>query len=112
MSQTIRVRDEDAKLIETVSDVTGLNKPEAAHFLFRGETTPDVGQTRRYTELALEAYLIRFYPDIQGPDDVDETLLEETSLNSAEELLSASIDVPYRFGRVDYPSGDDDATEA
>jgi len=112
MSQTIRVRDEDAKMIEAVSDVTGLNKPEAAHFLFRGETRASLDQIRRYSELAVEAYLVQFYPDIQGPEDVDESLLKETSLNSAEELLRASLDVPYHFGRVDYPESDGDATEA
>jgi hypothetical protein len=90
MSQTIRVRDEDAELIETVGSMTGLNKPETAHYLIRGLNAGDRDRMIHFTEEALDEYLARVYPDVQGPDDVTDTLREEASLNSAEELFRAS----------------------
>jgi len=94
MSQTIRVRDEDAELIETVCSITGLNKPEAAHFLFRKPVTGNEDQLRYYAERALERYLVQFHPQVQDREDITDALRSEASLNNAEELLSVSVQGP------------------
>lgn len=92
MSQTIRVRDEDAELIETICDVTGLNKPESAHFLIRTGAARD-GHVQNIAQRAREHYVGRLYPELDCYADATESMRREASLSSAEQMMAVSPDV-------------------
>ena len=92
MSQTIRVRDDDAELIETICHVTGLDRPEAAHFLIRTGAGED-GRVRNVAERGLERYITRLYPELDSDAEIDETMRDKASLRSAEQLMAVSPDV-------------------
>jgi len=92
MSQTIRVRDEDAKMIETICDETGLNRADAAHFLIRTEAGED-GQVRNVANRALEEYIGRLHPELGCEGDVTDEIRDGASLSSAEQLIAVSPDV-------------------
>lgn len=92
MSQTIRLRDEDAELIETICDVTGLNKPEAAHFLIRTEAARD-GSVYNVAQRAKEHYVGRLFPELDCYAESTESMRREASLSSAEQMMAVSPDV-------------------
>lgn len=92
MSQTIRLRDEDAELIETICDVTGLNRPDAAHFLIRTEAAKD-GHVHNVAQRAREHYVARLYPELDTVSEASKAMWNEASLASAEQLMAVSPDV-------------------
>jgi len=93
MSQTIRVRDEDAELIEGICHETGLSRPEAAHFALRTEA----GQFKRRGQIlakrGFDTYISRLHPEVDPEEEIPRELRIRESLDSAEQLMAISPDV-------------------
>jgi hypothetical protein len=119
MSKTIRVRDEDAERIETISQKTGLNKPESAHFLFcigyrsLEHDNQCLDCLERSIDTAIERYIEAMYSDLDR-EDIAQPMLSQTTFDSAEPLLVASIQGPYSADdlRPETETSDDTETEA
>lgn len=122
MSKTIRVRDEDAERIETISQKTGLNKPESAHFLFcigyrslepHGEDQQCLDCLEQSIDTATERYIEAMYSGLDR-EDIAQPMLNQTTFDSAEPLLVASIQGPYSADdlRPETETSDDTETEA
>ena len=121
MSKTIRVRDEDAERIETISQKTGLNKPESAHFLFcvgYRELEPGTDEQcldclARSIDRDMERYVEAMYSDLDR-ENITQPMLDQITFDSAEPLLVASVNGPYSADdlRPETEDSNDTETEA
>lgn len=71
-----------------ICDMTGLPQSEAAHYLFASEYTPK--RDDYHAEMALREYIANFGPGSKDEMEIAEAVLDEVSLNSADELLSVT----------------------
>lgn len=103
MSKTIRVRDEDAERIETISQKTGLNKPESAHYLFyvgyrmlepHGTDEQCLDCLAQGIDRDMERYVEAMYSGLDR-EDIAQPMLDQITFDSAEPLLIASLHGPH-----------------
>lgn len=115
MSKTIRVRDEDAERIETISQKTGLNKPESAHFLFCiGYRMLETNGSMEYSiDRDMKRYVEAMYSDLDR-ENITQPMLDQITFDSAEPLLVASVNGPYSADdlRPETEDSNDTETEA